>query len=118
MIAQNITVKQLLINGGLYRTNAPIARADYVLYWAERHASSNTRKAYACVFFVIVVIHDESNFPFVFDTEYEIPYREPTQMVWGDCYAIQTWQHKTTDLLYEPLRFEPTCLDTDYEDIM
>ena len=39
----------------------------------------------------------------------EIPYREPIQMVWGDCCEIQTWQHKAAELLYEPLHLEPTC---------
>ena len=38
----------------------------------------------------------------------KIPYREPIQMVWGDCCEIQMWQHKAAELLYESACFEPT----------
>ena len=38
----------------------------------------------------------------------KIPYREPIQMVWGDCCEIQMWQHKAAVLLYESACFEPT----------
>ena len=48
----------------------------------------------------------------------KIPYREPIHMSWENCCEIRMWQHKAAELVYESACFEPTCLDTDYEDIM
>ena len=49
---------------------------------------------------------------------YKIPYREPIHMFWENYCEIQMWQHKAAELVYEPLCFEPACLDTNYGDIM